>query len=445
MNHSSTLPPPEGKVWIETYGCQMNVADTELMGGLLIKAGYHVARDLDEATVILLNTCAVREKAEERIYGRASQLLPYKYANPNVVLGITGCMAEHLKGRITERAPWIDLVIGPDAYRRLPELVKEARGDDPVIDVRLDKRETYEGLDPERSPGTSAFITIQRGCDKFCTFCIVPFTRGRERGTPPREVLRQARELVKLGYKEVSLLGQTVNSYRYEDVDFTDLLRSVASVDGLERIRYVSPYPIDFSPKLIEALATLPNVPPYLHLPLQSGSEEILSAMRRGYTLKEYRKIVQDLRAAIPHISISTDIIVGFPDESDDDFKRTLDAMEEFQFDSAFMFAYSEREGTYASKRIADNIEESVKKERLAELIQLQQGISEKAYGRFQDEVVEVLVEGPSKRGEGRWYGKSADFKTTVFEDSGDVEPGQLRRVRVTRTSPHSLYGKIEP
>jgi tRNA-2-methylthio-N6-dimethylallyladenosine synthase len=409
------------KVWIETYGCQMNVADTELMYGGLLNSGYTIAEKLDEADVILLNTCAVREKAEERIYGRASQLLRFKYTKPDLVLGITGCMAEHLKDKITERAPYVDLIVGPDSYRRLPDLLSQAGGGDPVIDVRLDKGETYDGMTPARGEGVSGWVTIQRGCDKFCTFCIVPYTRGRERGTPPREVLRQARELAGMGYSQITLLGQTVNSYVYEDIDFADLLRSVAQIEGLNRIRYTSPYPIDFSEKLIRTLAELDNVPNYLHLPVQSGADSMLDRMRRGYSVADFRKIVDSLRTHMPDIAISTDIIVGFPDETDAEFQATLDLVREVEFDFSFMFAYSERDGTYASKKIPDTIPEPLKKERLQELIRLQEEIGLKKYQRL--------------------VGKTADFKTTIFTPPADIAPGDLIDVEVASATAHALYG----
>ena len=433
---------PAKKVYIETYGCQMNVADTELMYGGLQHEGYVIADSLDDADVILLNTCAVREKAEERIYGRASQLLRFKYTRPDLVLGITGCMAEHLKDQILDRAPYVDLVVGPDAYRRLPALIAQTGAGDPVVDVRLDKNETYEGMVASRGEGVSGWISIQRGCDKFCTFCIVPYTRGRERGTPPREVLRQARELAAMGYREVTLLGQTVNSYEYDGCDFSDLLRAVAEVEGLERIRYTSPYPIDFSAKLIETLAELPNVPQYLHLPVQSGDADVLERMRRGYTVEEFRAIVDALRTRMPDIALSTDIIVGFPDETEEQFQRTLDLVREVQFDFAFMFAYSEREGTFASKRIPDTIPEDEKKRRLRELIDLQESIGRERYARRIGDTVEVLVEGEARKGNGDWYGKSRDFKTTVFPGYDGIKPGHIVDVRVDRASGHSLFGE---
>lgn len=442
MSEQSSTPPARAKrVFIETYGCQMNVSDTELMLGGLLAAGFERAERLDDADVILLNTCAVREKAEDRIYGRASQLLRFKYTRPELVLGITGCMAEHLKEGIVERAPYIDLVVGPDAYRRLPELVSSAGCGEPIVDVRLDKRETYDDLPIERSGGVSGWITIQRGCDKFCTFCIVPYTRGRERGTAPREVLRQARELAAMGYREVTLLGQTVNSYRYEDVDFADLLEAVAQIDGLDRVRYTSPYPVDFTPKLIQTLARTPKVPPYLHLPVQSGSDDVLERMKRGYTVDTFRRLVDDLRGAIPNLAISTDIIAGFPDETDAEFAATRDLLVELNLDFAFLFAYSEREGTYASKRIADSVPEAVKKARLAELITLQEEISLRKYRARIGAVVEVLAEGPSDRNPQKWFGKSADFKTCVFDPPTGIRPGSLVQVRVDSATSHSLFG----
>ena len=438
-----STPRAAKKVFIETYGCQMNVADTELMYGGLQHGGYTIAESLDDADVILLNTCAVREKAEERIYGRASQLLRFKYTRPDLVLGITGCMAEHLKDKILERAPYVDLVVGPDAYRRLPDLIEATGAGDPVVDVRLDKNETYEGMVASRGEGVSGWISIQRGCDKFCTFCIVPYTRGRERGTPPREVLRQARELASMGYREVTLLGQTVNSYVYEESDFADLLRAVAELPGLDRVRYTSPYPIDFSTKLIKTLAALPNVPEYLHLPVQSGDDEVLERMRRGYTVDAFRDIVAELREHIPDIALSTDIIVGFPDETEAQFQRTLDLVAEVQFDFAFMFAYSEREGTFASKRIPDTIPETEKKRRLRALIDLQESIGRERYARRIGQTVEVLVEGEARKGNGDWYGKSRDFKTTVFPGYAGIRPGQMVDVRVDRASGHSLFGEV--
>ena len=293
----------DGGGLVETYGCQMNVADTEMVLGPAARRGLRAHRGSGAPTdVILLNTCAVREKAEERVFARASMLAEHK-ARPGVVLGITGCMAEHLKGAIRERAPYVDLVIGPDGYRRLVEHVEAARAGRGVDDTRLDRAETYEGLDPARemTGGVTGHVTIQRGCDKFCTFCVVPYTRGRERGTPPREVLRQARAMAAAGYKEVQLLGQTVNSYRYEDVGFAELLRAVATVDGIERIRFTSPYPLDFSDDVIAAMAETPKVCKHVHLPLQTASDAVLARMKRGYDFAAFRGLVGAARGHARH------------------------------------------------------------------------------------------------------------------------------------------------
>src|SRR3982751_1275691 len=297
------------RVFVETYGCQMNVADSDLIGSVLADAGYAQASRADEADVILVNTCAVREKAEERVGARAAELGALKRKRPGTVLAIVGCMAEHLKEGLADRAPAVDVIAGPDSYRRMPELLAAARAEHahPLVDVKLDKAETYEGLSGATGgDGVSGFVTIQRGCDKFCTFCVVPFTRGRERGAAPREVLRQVRQLAAAGYREVMLLGQTVNSYRWDDVTFAQLLRAVAGIDGIERIRFTSPYPVDFTDDVIAALAEEPKLCKYVHLPLQSGSDAVLERMRRGYTVADFRSIVARLRAAMPDIVLST-------------------------------------------------------------------------------------------------------------------------------------------
>jgi len=435
------------KVYIETYGCQMNVADSELMGGIMMSHGYSPAQSIDEADVILVNTCAVREKAEERVFGRVATLSGLKKKRKGVILGVCGCMAEHLKTKISERAPAVDLVIGPDAYRRLPELIERARSSDkfdPVVDVRLDRRETYEGITPARQEGVSGWITIQRGCDKFCTFCIVPYTRGRERGVAPREILRQARQLAESGTKEITLLGQTVNSYVYEGVDFADLLTAVSQIDGIERVRFTSPYPVDYTPKLIEVMAKTPKISRYIHLPVQSGSDEILTRMRRGYTVGEFRKLVADLRAAMPDLAMSTDIIVGFPGESEADHQQTLDLVAEVRFDFAYMFKYSEREGTFAHKRIDDDIPEATKGRRLTEVIALQESICAEDMAKHVDEVFDVLIEGDSKKSASDWVGRTGTFKSVIFPKKGDAQLGQIVPVRVLRNTSHTLIGEIE-
>ncbi len=433
------------KLYIETYGCQMNVADSELMGGILLSHGYAVAEGLEDADVILVNTCAVREKAEERVFGRVATLSGIKNRRKGVVLGVCGCMAEHLREQLTERAPYVDLVVGPDAYRRLPELVARARQDDfdPIIDVRLDRGETYEGITPVRQEGTSGWITIQRGCDKFCTFCIVPDTRGRERGVAPREILRQARQLAEAGVKEVTLLGQTVNSYRYEGVDFADLLAAVAQIDGIERVRFTSPYPVDFTPKLIETMAREKKVCNYIHMPVQSGSDKVLSEMRRGYTVDEYRGLVAALRAAIPGLAMSTDVIVGFPGESEEDFAQTVALIKELRFDFAYLFKYSEREGTFAHKRIEDDVPEAVKGRRLQEIIEIQEAICAEVTAALVGQTFEALIEGDSRKNADEWVGRTGTFKPVIFPKTEGTSPGQIVAVRITSASSHTLRGEI--
>jgi tRNA-2-methylthio-N6-dimethylallyladenosine synthase len=434
--------------YVETYGCQMNVADTEMVLGLLHAAGYGRTDDPSRADLILLNTCAVREKAEERVFARASELAQFKTprgfgAPGGPVLGITGCMAEHLKGAIRERAPYVDLVVGPDGYRRLLAHVEDARAGRAIDDTRLDRYETYEGLDPARemTGAVTGHITIQRGCDKFCTFCVVPYTRGRERGTPPREVLRQARAMAAAGYKEVQLLGQTVNSYRHEDVGFGELLRAVATVDGLERIRFTSPYPLDFSEDVIAAMAETPKICKHVHLPLQTACDAVLTRMKRGYDFATYRALVTSLRAAMPDIAITTDLMVGFCDETEDEFAEILRAQEELRFDAAFMFAYSEREGTTAARKLPDTIPDAVKSRRLAEVIALQQRITGEILSAQVGRRAHVLVDHVSKRSASEYLARTDEFRPVIVPAAPGVEPGAFLDVTITRATKATMFG----
>jgi tRNA-2-methylthio-N6-dimethylallyladenosine synthase len=429
-------------VYVETYGCQMNVADSDLIGSVLADAGYATATRADEADVIVVNTCAVREKAEERVVARAAELGALKRRRPGTVLAIVGCMAEHLKEGLSERAPAVDVIAGPDSYRRMPDLLAAARAEHahPLVDIKLDKAETYEGLSgASGGDGISGFVTIQRGCDKFCTFCVVPFTRGRERGAAPREVLRQCRELVDAGYREVVLLGQTVNSYAYEDVTFAQLLRAVATIDGLERIRFTSPYPVDFTDDVVAALAEEPKICKYVHLPVQSGSDVVLDRMRRGYTVADYRDIVRRLRAAMPDIALSTDILSGFSGETDDDHARTLDLMREIRFDSAFMFAYSERDLTYAAKKLPDDVSPETKARRLAEIVALQETISAEVFAAQVGRHERVLVHGPSRRDPNQLMGRTDGFKTVILP-AGVGAVGELVDVTIRRATMATLF-----
>jgi tRNA-2-methylthio-N6-dimethylallyladenosine synthase len=433
------------RLYVETYGCQMNLADSDLIASLCRGRGYQPAAAPGDADVILLNTCAVREQAEERVFGRAAELHALTRARPQVVLGIVGCMAEHLKNALLERAPYIDVIAGPDAYRRLPDLIEQARQapaeHDPFVDVRLDRLETYEGLDAAGGgDGVSGFVTIQRGCDKFCTFCVVPLTRGRERGTPPREVLRQVRALVAAGYREVTLLGQTVNSYRHEDLGFAELLRAVARVPGLQRVRFTSPYPVDFTADVVAAIAEEPRVCKHVHLPLQSGSDAVLARMRRGYGYADFMAIVRALRSASPGIALTTDLIVGFSGETAADHARTLAAMAEIRFDGAYMFAYSERAGTQAERKLPDDVAQEEKKRRLAEVIALQNRHSAESNQQLVGQTVRVLVHGRSKKRASELLARTDGYKACIVPAAG-LCPGQLVDVRIARASSATLYG----
>jgi tRNA-2-methylthio-N6-dimethylallyladenosine synthase len=437
------------RVYVETYGCQMNVADSDLIGSVLADAGYATAGRAEDADVIVVNTCAVREKAEDRVIARASELAAHKRKRPGTLLAIVGCMAEHLKDQLADRAPSVDVIAGPDSYRRLPELLAHQRAARaaapaaarvvPAIDIKLDKSETYDGLSGAvGGDGVSGFVTIQRGCDKFCTFCVVPFTRGRERGTPPREVLRQVRELAEAGYREVVLLGQTVNSYRWDGVTFAELLRAVARVDGIDRVRFTSPYPVDFTDDVIAAIAEEPKLCKYVHLPVQSGSDAVLERMRRGYSADDYRAIVAALRRAMPDIALSTDILTGFCGETEDDHQATLAVMRELRFDSAFMFAYSERDLTFAAKKLVDDVPPAVKQRRLSEIVALQERISGEVFAAQVGRRERVLVHGPSKRDPAQLMGRTDGFKTVILP-AGVGRIGELVDVTIARATMATL------
>ena len=429
-------------VYIETYGCQMNVADTELVASILRDAGYRIVDKVESADIILVNTCAVRENAEERVFGRVSQLHGLRARNPGLTIGVLGCMAQHLTAELPQRAPFVDLVMGPDSYRRLPAILAQT-SEETLLDVRLSRSENYVGVRPERKTGTNAWVTIIRGCDKFCTFCIVPFVRGRERSLPAEEILQQVRNIAAEGFREVTLLGQTVNSYDDGHTDFADLLRAVAAIDSIERVRFTSPYPKDFNERTIEAMARTAAVCPSLHLPVQSGSDHQLHIMERGYSIGEYVDLVSRLRAAIPDLALTTDIMVGFCGETETDFRETCELMETLRFDSAFMFKYSERSGTRAHRAIADDVPESVKGQRLAHIIDLQESISADMNRKWVGETVEVLVEGASKRpaadGRATTFGRSPQAKTVIFP--GAATPNSMARIEILSTTSHTLLG----
>jgi tRNA-2-methylthio-N6-dimethylallyladenosine synthase len=427
------------RVYLETYGCQMNIADSQTVTAVLRRAGYATAERPEDADVILLNTCAIREHAEERVLGRLGDLARLKHRRPELKLGLLGCMAQHNRAALVEKASYLDLVAGPDSYRRLPELIGRA-GFDAAVDVHLDRGETYADITPEHDGGVRAYVTIMRGCDKFCAFCVVPYVRGRERSIPPGAIVREVSELAARGVREVILLGQTVNAYRSGATGFGALLRTVARIDGIERIRFTSPHPANMSDEVIDALASEPKVQPYLHLPVQSGSDRMLAAMDRGYTVEEYLRLVERLRGAIPELALSTDVIVGFHGEEREDFEATLALMRSVEYDQAFTFKYSVREHTRAFK-LGDSVAEEEKGRRLAEVIGLQEAVSlgrnRAAIGRE----FPVMVEGPARRGQGRLAGKTPQFKTAVFPARADLAPGDTARVRIESVTAHSLVG----
>jgi len=425
-------------VYIETYGCQMNVADTELILGTLGRHGYERVAGPEAADVILLNTCAIREHAEARVLGRLGDLGRYKTVRPSVRLGVTGCMAQHLRDKLREAAPQVDLLVGPDGYRHLAALL-ETDAADPHVGLRLDPDETYADLPVARESGVRAWITVMRGCDRFCTFCIVPYVRGRERSLPGPVLVEQTRRLVDAGVREVVFLGQTVNAYRCDDWDFARLLRETSRIEGLRRIRFTSPHPAEMTDAAIDAMAECDAVMPQLHLPVQSGSDPVLDRMARDYTVDAYERLVERLRARVAGIALSTDVIVGFPGETDADFAATEALMERVGYDSAFLFKYSAREGTRAHKW-TDDVPEDEKARRLERLIALQERTSAVRYRAQVGRDVEVLVERPAKRPEGWVVGKSRDFRTVVLP--GPAAAGDLVTVRIESATSHTLTGR---
>jgi tRNA-2-methylthio-N6-dimethylallyladenosine synthase len=430
------------RIYIETYGCQMNLADSEIVLGIMKKHGYSLTDDISKADVILVNTCSVREHAEQRVIGRLSSFLRYKKRKPDLVIGVLGCMAERLKKRLIEEENLADIVVGPDEYRKLPQLVSDAFAGHKGIAVKLSKVETYDDITPLRTEGISAWITVMRGCDKFCTFCVVPFTRGRERSRPLDSIVKEVEMLSSQGYREVTLLGQNVNSYRDGNYDFADLLSAVARVDRNMRIRFTTSHPKDMSDKLIQTIAEHPNICNYIHLPVQSGSDRILELMNRTYDRKHYLELVRKIRETIPGVSLSTDIIAGFPTETEEDHKMTLSLLEEVRFDGAFMFKYSPREGTKAYA-MGDDVPDEVKVRRLTEIIELQQRISYEINQELIGKEVEVLVEGESKRSPEQWMGRTDTNKVVIFPKLEGVKPGDYVIVRINKANSATLFGDI--
>jgi tRNA-2-methylthio-N6-dimethylallyladenosine synthase len=429
---------PRKKLYIETYGCQMNVADSELMFGVLGRAGYERTDQPGDADVILVNTCAVRDNAEQRVLGRVGELQRFKRSDG--VLGVVGCMAQRLGPRLLEHSARVDLVAGPDAYRSLPELLGAAAAGERVSDTEFRAWEHYEDVPPVRGTGPSAFVTVQRGCDYKCTFCIVPYTRGPERSRSLHDVVREVAGLAAGGVSEVTLLGQTVNSYHDGSHDFADLLRAVGAVEGIRRLRFTSPYPADFTTRVIAAMAQTPAVCEHVHLPVQSGSDAVLRRMLRRYTRTDYLKVVERLRTALPGITFSTDIIVGFPGETEPQFQETLTLVAEAGLDDAYTFRYSMREGTPAV-RLRDHIPEEIAAERLERLIDAVRGQARRKNAARVGEVHEVLVERPAKRG-ALMLGRTRR-NHLVLLDLAPGTVGEYHDVRLTGTTGSTFIGRV--
>lgn len=423
------------RAYVETYGCQMNVADSDLIIGVLSAAGYDRTDDPAAADVVLVNTCAVRDHAEQRVLGRMGELKGLK--RPGGVLGVVGCMAQRLGPRLLERVPQVDLVVGPDGYRGLPDLIARAQSGERAADVEFRGWEHYEDVPPVDAP-YSAFVTVQRGCDYRCTFCVVPMTRGPERSRKLADVVREVTELVARGTTEVTLLGQTVNSYHDGTHDFADLLRTVGAIDGVRRLRFTSPYPTDFTERVLAAMAATPAVCEHVHLPVQSGSSRTLKRMLRRYTRERYLEVVAELRRAVPGIALSTDIIVGFPGESEDEFAETLSLVEAVGFDDAYTFKYSPREGTPAT-RMRDAVPDDVAGERLQRLIAVVRGVARGKNIGLVGTTHEVLVEGRAKRG-GLLQTRTRTNKVALV-DGPDSWIGTYHRVRFTGTTGSTFSG----
>ncbi|HAQ65126.1 MAG TPA: tRNA (N6-isopentenyl adenosine(37)-C2)-methylthiotransferase MiaB [Bacteroidales bacterium] len=440
---------PEGvNFYIETYGCQMNFSDSEIVASVLLDAGYHLVDDASQAGLILINTCSIRDKAEQRIWKRLRELQAFRKKNHSMLIGVIGCMAERLKDELLESGFSVDLVAGPDAYRVLPTLLAEVGGGQKTANIELSIEETYDDIQPVKfhSNGVSSFISIMRGCENFCAYCVVPFTRGRERSRDPRTVVEEAARLFGLGFREVTLLGQNVNSYHWDAdgivTSFPVLMGQVAAISPLLRVRFTTSHPKDLSDDLLHVMASYPNICRSVHLAVQSGSNRILKLMNRRYTRDWYLERVASIRQFLPDCTLSTDIITGFCSETDADHADTISLMQEAAFDAAFMFRYSERSGTLASKRYPDDVPDEVKASRLSEIIALQQKMSAKSNRADIGNVLEVLVEGSSKRSPDFLMGRTSGNKVVVFPDRG-FKPGDYVMVKITGSTPATLKGMI--
>ena len=418
------------KFALETYGCQMNVADSELVEGILTNLGLEKTANYDEADAIFLNTCAIRENAETKVHSKLGNLHKIKLNKPHLIIGVLGCMAQNLKDDLLKNKPYVDIILGPDSYRKIPDLInRHVKNNKSIVDTKLSRYEVYENLFPSRGDTFNAWVSIMRGCDKFCSFCIVPFTRGRERSRSVESVVEEVKKAVDQGFVEITLLGQNVNSYNFEGKSFSDLLLAVSDIDGVKRIRYTSPHPQDINVELLEVMASRKNICNYVHFPMQSGSNEVLKRMNRTYTREHFYDMAMKIREIMPNCGLSTDIIVGFPGETDEQFRETLDLMEAIKFNSAFTFKYSPRPYTKA-EQFSDHISEEIKKSRLDEMLILQRKhtleLNQNMVGTFQ----QVLIEKESKKSNLHWAGRTDSNEWVIIEKNNsnikDIVPVEI-------------------
>ena len=431
-----------GKYYLETFGCQMNVADSEMIEGILQSKGYYPIKRMDSADIIFVNTCAIREHAEEKVHSRLGVFSKIKNNKPNVIIGVLGCMAQHLKDNILDSKPYVDIILGPDSYRKLPKLLERNKVDKKnIVDTQLSRYEVYNNFFPSRNEGINAWVSIMRGCDKFCTFCIVPFTRGRERSRSPNNIIDEVKKAVDEGFVEITLLGQNVNSYTYDNYSFDYLLKNIAEINGVQRLRYTSPHPQDMTDDVLYVMSHYDNICNAVHFPLQAGSNEVLKRMNRSYTKSHFIERANRIRDILPNCGLSTDIIVGFPGETNSQFEETLNVMNEVKFDSAFTFKYSPRLGTKAYE-YSDQILETDKQERLDKVIKLQKKHTIFRNKEMIGNIERVLVEKNSKRSINQWAGRTDSNKWVIF-DKENANIKDLVNVSITNAKGISLHGHL--